>query len=191
MPEGTRREISEYRSSGIESAAKALTAKSSLAMVRPPEARHPRADRAGTLLVLGDRGGRRWPVGLAVSCGDGLGFRVAAVSARSRWRVGPREQPADLPVHSTQIGQQPVMELAHLLALALQCRPLVLGLPADLVGELACLGQPLLGLAGDLRSKLLGLLLPCGRCCPRVAGPARPATRPSGPPPGAPLRHLH
>jgi hypothetical protein len=39
-------------------------------------------------------------------------------------------------VHPTQIEQQPVMELAHLLALALQSRPSVLGLSADLLGEL-------------------------------------------------------
>ena len=51
------------------------------------------------------------------------------------------------------------MELAHLLTLALQSRPLVLGLPANLVGKLACLRQRLLVLAGDLRSKLLGLVL--------------------------------
>jgi hypothetical protein len=51
------------------------------------------------------------------------------------------------------------MELAHLLALALQRRPLVLGFLVELVGELACLRQRVLGLAGDLRSKLLGLCL--------------------------------
>ena len=57
----------------------------------------------------------------------------------------------------TQIDQQPVMELADLLAFDAQGRPLLLGLAAEVVGELAGLGQRRLGLAGDLGSELLGL----------------------------------
>jgi hypothetical protein len=62
-------------------------------------------------------------------------------------------------VHPTQVVQQPIAELAHLVGLTRHRRPLLLHLKADLLGHLPCLLQHPLRLAGDLRPQLLGLLL--------------------------------
>ena len=57
-------------------------------------------------------------------------------------------------MHPTQIHQQPVMEFLHLPEPPLQRRPLLVGLPADLHGNLGSLLQRLLRLAPHLALQL-------------------------------------
>jgi hypothetical protein len=73
--------------------------------------------------------------------------------------AGPLQQPTDLAVHPTQVVQQPVAELAHLIGLTHHHHPLGLHLGTDLLGHLPRLLQDLLRLGGDLGPHLLGLLL--------------------------------
>jgi hypothetical protein len=73
--------------------------------------------------------------------------------------AGPLQQPADLAVHPTQVVQQPIAELTHLIGLMHHRRPVGLHLGADLLGHLPRLLQYLLRLGGDIGPHLLGLLL--------------------------------
>jgi hypothetical protein len=71
----------------------------------------------------------------------------------------PLQQPADLTVHPTQVVQQPITELAHLIGLMHHRRPLPLYLAADLLGHLMGLLRHPPRLGGDIGPQLLGLLL--------------------------------
>src|SRR6266508_2685549 len=83
-------------------------------------------------------------------------------AAGHRWLLllaGPLQQRADVAMHPTQILQQPVAELPHLLGLGIQRCPLLLHVLADLLGRPGCLRHHRLRLAGHVRPDLLGLLL--------------------------------
>jgi hypothetical protein len=107
--------------------------------------------------VLPDRDGLRLSVGLAIACGPGCGFWVGGGQGLILLAAGSLQQRRDLTIDPTKIDQQYLTELLHLLALAAQRRPFLVGLSANLLGELPCLPQRLLGLAGHLGADLLGL----------------------------------
>ena len=110
------------------------------------------------LLALGDLGG----LGRGLRLGVGhlrRGSEAADGQGALALLAGTLQEAADLAVDPAEVVQQAVAELAHLLGLAEQRRPLLLDLPADVVGDLAGLLQRLLGFALDVGPGLLGLLL--------------------------------